>query len=202
MPNVLIAGHSFVRRYHDYLIRKNGLQINYNNCLGLPCENIYIIGKGALKTDEEGLNLVIAKAKQVKPDVVLLEIGTNDLAVTTSDKTKQVTQTLSDLYQICEQLFTLGVKRVILCEVIARRRFRGKTTQAEFDFKQRIFNSALHFLSQINEDILIWRHERSKIRNLKESEISSDNIHITTELGLQLYNFSIRAAIIKGLKTL
>ena len=202
MPNVLIAGHSFVCRYRDYLDRKNGSQNNYNNCLGLPRENIYIVGKGGLKADEEGLNLITTKAKQVKPDIVLLETGTNDLAVSAFDKTTQVTQTLSYLYQICEQLFTLGVKRIIVCEVINRHRLRGKTTQAKFDFKQKIFNSALHFLSQINENILTWRHERSKIRNLKDGEISSDKIHITTELGLQLYNFSIRAAIIKGLKTL
>ena len=202
MSNVLITGHSFIRRYRDYLNYKNGSVNNYNNCLGLPQENIYIAGKGGLKTDKNGLNLIVAKTKQVKPDLVILEIGTNDLAIQGLDTTKQVTQTLNNLFHICDQLFILGVKRVILCEIVDRRRLRGTTTQEEFDWKRNIFNSSLHFLSQINSNIIVWRHERSKLRNLKDGEITSDKIHITTDLGLQLYNFSIRAAVIKGLKSL
>ena len=63
MMNVLIVGHSFVRRYRDFLNRKHGSQYNYNKCLGLPCENVYITGKGGLKADGEGLNLITAQNK-------------------------------------------------------------------------------------------------------------------------------------------
>ena len=202
MPNVLIVGHSFVRRYRQYLNCKNGTQNNYNNCLGLPCENIYIVGRGGLRTDKDGLNLIITKTKQVKPDLVLLELGTNDLATEAKDEIDQVNKTLHYLFYICEQLFVLGVQKIVLCEIIARRRLRGKTTQAEFERKQQHHNSLLQNFNKLTPNIIIWKHERSKLRNLKDTEITSDQIHITTEHGLKLYNFSIRAAIIKGLKAI
>ena len=56
--NILIVGHSFVWHYREYLNRINGPQNNYNKCLGLPHKNIYIVGKGGLKADEDGLNLI------------------------------------------------------------------------------------------------------------------------------------------------
>ena len=202
MPNVLIAGHSFVRRYREYLNHKNGLQNNYNNCLGLPCENIYIVGKGGLRADKDSLNLIITKTKQVEPDIVVLELGTNDLAIEAKDEIDQVNKALQYLFYICEQLFVLGVQKIVLCEIIARRKLRGKTTQAEFDRKQQRHNSLLQNFNTLNPNIIIWKHERSKLRNLKDTEITSDQIHITTDHGFKLYNFSIRAAIIKGLKTI
>ena len=202
MMNVLIVGHSFVRRYRDFLNRKHGLQYNYNRCLGLPCENIYITGKGGLKADSEGLELITAKTKQVNPNIVIIELGTNDLAIEAVDEVDQVSHTLHCLFYICEQLFVLGVQKIILCEIVHRRRLRGNTTQDEFNRKRKNFNSLLHNLPKINPNILIWRHERSKLRNLKYGEITTDQIHVTTDRGLQLYNFSLRAAIVKGLKAL
>ena len=202
MNNILVTGHSFVWRYRDYLNRKFGSQDNYNKSLGLPQENIYIVGKGRLKANKDGIEFITTKAKQVKPSVILIELGTNDLAVKAIDEEKQVNDTLHQLFYLCKQLFDLGVQKIVLCEVVNRRKLRGSTTQAEFDRKQQYFNQLLNNLNKLNLDIIIWKHERSKIRNLKDSEISSDNIHITTDHGLKLYNFSIRAALIKGLKSL
>ena len=200
--NVLIVGHSFVRRYRDYLNHKSGSQNNYNNCVGLPCENIYIAGKGGLKANKDGLNLISAKTKQVNPDIVVIELGTNDLAIEAKDELDQVNTTLHYLFYICKQLFALGVQKIVLCKIIARRRLRGNTTQAEFDRKQQHHNSLLQNFNKLNPNIIIWKHERSKLRNLRDTEITSDQIHITTDHGFKLYNFSIRAAIIKGLKTI
>ena len=202
MNNILVTGHSFVRRYRDYLNQKFGSQGNYNQSLGLPQENISIFGKGGLKANKDGIEFITTKAKQVKPSVILIELGTNDLAVKAIDKEKQVNDTLHQLFYLCKQLFDLGVQKIVLCEIVNRRKLRGNTTQAEFDRKQQYFNQLLNNLNKLNPDIIIWKHERSKIRNLKDGEISSDNIHITTDHGLKLYNFSIRAAVIKGLKSL
>ena len=202
MNNILVTGHSFVWRYQEYLNRKNRSQTNYNYCLGLPQENISIFGKGGLKANKEGIELITTKAKEVKPSVVLIELGTNDIAVRALNENKQVNDTLHQLFYLCKQLFDLGVQKIVLCEVVNRRKLRGSTTQAEFDRKQKNFNQLLHNLNKLNPDIIIWRHERSKLRNLKDGEISSDQIHITTDYGLKLYSFSIRAALIKGLKSL
>ena len=95
---------------------EHGSQYNYNKCLGLPCENIYITGKGGLKADSEGLNLITAKTKQFNPNIVIIELGTNDLVVKAVDEVDQVNHTLHCLFYICEQLFVLGVQKIILCE--------------------------------------------------------------------------------------
>lgn len=198
MPRVLITGHSFVKRYCDYLKTNFEAKTPFNKALGLPFEEVYIFGKGGLKADEVGLNLILAKSNEVKPEVVLIEIGTNDL----SDSDSQVLPTIYHIFFLCTKLFEQGVKKVILCEVIARRKFRGSTTQQQFLTKQKQFNILLNRFPQQHPDIIVWRHQRSKLRNLTKGEISTDNIHITTPKGFKWYNFSIRAAIIKGLKSL
>ena len=106
------------------------------------------------------------------------------------------------LLYICEQLFASGVQKIVLCEIIQRRRLHGSTTQAEFDRKRECHNSLLQNFNKVNPKIIIWKHEQSKLRNLKDTEITSDQIHITTDHGFKLYNFSIHAAIIKGLKAI
>ena len=201
MTNILVTGHSFVRRYREYLNRKFGSQENYNKSLGLPRENISIFGKGGLKANKDGIEFITTKTKQVKPSVILIELGTNDLAVQAIDEKKQVNDTLHQLFYLCKQLFDLGVQKIVLCDIVNHRKLCGNTTEAAFDRKQQYFNQLLNNLNKLNPDIIIWKHERSKIRNLKDGEISSDNIHITTDHGLKLYNFSIRAALIKGLKS-
>ena len=168
----------------------------------MPRENIYIFGKDSLKADAHGLKFITAKTEQVNPDIVVIELGTNDLVVKRIDEEKQVNETLCQLFYLCDQLFKLGVQKVILCEIVDCRKLHGNTTQAEFDRKQQKFNQLLNRFTILNQNITIWRHERSILKNLKEPEITGDKIHITTDNGLKLYNFSIRAAIIKGLKAL
>ena len=101
MSNILVTGHSFVWHYRDYLNRKFGSQNNYNKSLGLPQENIYIVGKGGLKANEEGLNLITTKAKQVNPNIVVIELGSNDLAIQAIDEKEQVNKTLHQLFYLC-----------------------------------------------------------------------------------------------------
>ena len=114
MNNVLVTGHSFVRRYQDYLNQIHGQHTNYNTCLGLPRENIYITGKGGLKADTEDLNLISTKTEQVNPDIVVIELGTNDLAVKAIDEKKMVHKTIHQLFYLCDRLFKLGIQKVIL----------------------------------------------------------------------------------------
>ena len=160
MKNILITGHSFVRRYRDYLNRKFRSQGNYNQSLGLPQENISIFGKGGLKANKDGIEFITTKAKQVKPSIILIELGTNDLAVKAIDEEKQVNDTLHQLFYLCKQLFDLGVQKIVLCKVVNRRKLRGSTTQAEFDRKQQYFNQLLNNLNKLNPDIIIWKHVR------------------------------------------
>jgi hypothetical protein len=69
----------------------------------------------------------------------------------------------------------------------------------DFERKLQAFNVELQREARKDPRIYCYKHERSLIVKLDE-EISTDNIHVTTPAGMRLYNFSIRSAVIKGLR--
>ena len=137
---------------------------------------------------------------------MLLELGTNDSADSAvthfMSPPDQVGHLIIHINIICSQLFCYGVKKVIICEVIEWRRFRGNTTLQEFNIKRDLYNKALQFLSKQNPNIIVWWHQKKIIRDLKEGTISTDNIHIMTNKGFCLYNFSLQSALMKALNKL
>ena len=81
MSNILITGHSFIRRYHDYLNHSQLPQyLALSNCLGLPEEHIFVEGIGGLKADKKGFTYITDHVHDTKPDIVLLGLGTNNIA--------------------------------------------------------------------------------------------------------------------------
>ena len=123
---------------------------------------------------------------------MLLEIGTNDIADSAARHfKKQVDHLIVQIQSICGELFHQGVKKVIVCEVIERCKFCGTTTLHEFNTKRDLYNNALKLISKQNSNIIVWQHQMKIIRDLKEGTISTENIHITTDIGFHLYNFSL-----------
>ena len=207
MSNILITGHSFICQYRDYL---NHLQLpqyhDLSNCLGLPEEHIFVEGIGGLKADNKGITYITNHIRNIKPHIVLLKLGTNDIADSAARHFKspeeQVGHLIVQIQSICGELFCQGVKKVVVCEVIERCKFRGSTTLHKFNTKRDLYNKTLQFLSKQNSNIIVWRHQKKIIRELKEGTISTDNIHITTDIGFCLYNFSLWSALIKALNKL
>ena len=196
MSNILITGHSFIHRYCDYL-NCSQLQkyLDLSNCLGLPEEHIFVEGIGGLKADNKGITYITNHVCNIKPHIVLLELGTNDIADSAARHFKspeeQVGHLIVQIQIICGELFRQGVKKVVVCKVIKRHKFRGTTTLHEFNTKRDLYNKALQVLSKQNPNIIIWWHQKKIIRELTEGTISTDNIHITTDYGFRLYNFSL-----------
>ena len=59
MSNILITGHSFIRRYSDYLnCSQLHKYLDLSNCLGLPEEHIFVEGIGGLKADNQGITYI------------------------------------------------------------------------------------------------------------------------------------------------
>ena len=207
MSNILITGHSFICRYHDYLNHSQLPQYHdLSNCLGLPEEHIFVEGIGGLKADNKGITYITNCIHNIKPHIVLLELGTDDIADSAARHFKspeeQVGHLTVQIQSICGELFCQGVKKVVVCEVIKRCKFRGTTTLHEFNTKRDLYNKALKLLSKQNSNIIVWQHQKKIIRELEEGTISTDNIHITTDSGFHLYNFSVRSALIKALHKL
>ena len=204
MSNILITGHSSIRRYRDYL-NCSQLQkyLDFSNCLGLPEEHIFVEGIGGLKADNKGITYITNCIHNIKPHIVLFELGRNNIAHSAERHFKspeeQVGHLIVKIQSICGELFHQGYKKVVVCEVIERHKFRGTTTLQEFNTKRDLYNKALKLLSKQNSNIIVWWHQKKIIRDLKEGTISTDNIHITTDYGFCLYNFSLCSALIKAL---
>ena len=143
MSNILITGHSFIDQYQDYL---NHLQLpqycDLSNCLGLP-EHIFVEGIGGLKADKKGFTYITNRIHNIKPHIVLLELGTNDIADSAARHFKspeeQVGHLIVQIHSICGELFGQGVKRVVVCKVIERHKFCGTTILHEFNTKRDLY---------------------------------------------------------------
>ena len=186
MSNILITGHSFIRQYCDYLNHSQlHRYLDLSNCLGLPEEHIFVEGIGGLKADNKGITYITNHVCNIKPHIVLLKLGTNDIADSAARHFKspeeQVGHLTVQIQSICGELFRQGVKKVVVCEVIERCKFHGTTTLQEFNTKRNLYNKALKLLSKQNSNIIVWRHQKKIIQDLKEGTISTDNIHITTD---------------------
>ena len=207
MSNIIITGHSFICRYHDYLNHSQlHKYLDLSNCLRLPEEHIFFEGIGGLKADNKDITYITNRVHNIKLHIVLLELGTNNIADSAARHFKspeeQVGHLIVQIQSICGELFYQGVKKVVVCEVIERHKFHGTTTLQECNTKRDLHNKALKLFSKQNSNIIVWRHQKKIIQDLKEETISTDNIHITTDYGFRLYNFSLRSALIKALNKL
>ena len=109
--SVLILGHSFVRRLQKYLVETEG-----DNSLQL-CQfnSIRFCGlSGAVVSD---LWSKLALVREVTPDIVLLEIGSNDLC----DQNVSPRKFVTELQEFVQTLVTsCCVKRVIISQIFYR----------------------------------------------------------------------------------
>ena len=92
-----------------------------------------------------------------------------------------------------------SVKAVILCLVVKRRRQgRRHVIHSDFESLRQQFNLDIRRYASVDGRIKPYKHDRTILVNLS-SQLSTDDIHVTSDRGLQLYNFSLRKAIMLGL---
>ena len=108
-PRVLILGHSFVRRLSSFLSHSN----IYSHNLGLQdVAEIALFGVGGrtiAKVEKFDLGFVRAW----KPDIVILELGTNDL---TKFSPESVGSSLEELVKLLKE--NCSVKVIGVCQII------------------------------------------------------------------------------------
>ena len=104
VTRVLILGHSFIRRLREYIGRNADLDANLHILEGIELKWHGVGGRTVLKTVQFDLAVV----EKFMPDIVILQLGTNDLSHLPA---VNLTRSLHDL--LCGQIYPPHVFRFI-----------------------------------------------------------------------------------------
>ena len=112
-PRVLILGHSFIRRLHDFIESDLGhLDFSFHLSASALISWHGIGGRTIAKTVKYDLHIL----HSFRPDIVIVQIGTSDL---TSCPPLQVGSAKEDFVHLLHDSY--GVKGVCVCQTIRRR---------------------------------------------------------------------------------
>lgn len=189
-PKVLVLGHSFVRRMaHDLKANFDPRASETFNLRGnIPVHLHGIGGRTVKKLIQFDLDVVSALA----PDVVILEIGTNDLSLT---RPEVVGSEIEEFVRLLRQTFK--VKVIGVCEVIPRG---AKFPHASnFNRAVPILNEYLRVVLDELDNVFCWRHKGFAAPAC--DPYLPDGVHVNSGGQYWLYR-SYRGAITRALAML
>ena len=171
---------------------------NFSTFFGLPRCDIFVFGRGGLKCDFVGVQEICDCVRRLRPTLVVLELGTNDIADASVLPDQAIARIVADgISYLHWRLKQLGVECLTWCQVVMRRSVRGPL--AAFEPRRLKLNRLIQNLARRDYSIQCFLHDRRAIVTLHES-ISDDDIHITEYDGFRLYHLSIRRAITQTVK--
>ena len=189
-PVVLILGHSFVKRIcHDLDINAiPGAYANFD-LHGTASVRLHGIGgRTVAKLRKYDLHVV----RSLSPDIVILEIGTNDLSVHGPEVVGSAIDELVELLRV-----NFSVRVVVVCEIISRG---SSNTRAEnFNASAKVLNRYVRAVLEHQTNVFTWQHRGfiNPYRNL----LLPDGVHVNPAGQYCLYR-SYRGAIKKALNML
>ena len=186
-PEVLILGHSFVRRLRDDIF---DLKCDFREDFGLDLHSRFWC-KG-------GLKIPVARSlidnRMVRPAVVVfIQMGGNDFVRGMADAPSVVDSLLS---------FASFVRTAYQAEfVVVGKLFHRNRSQflprpadvKEYNGKVRLANSLLNLKAQ-SCGVVFWRHRGIEVS--WESLLASDGTHLNLEKGQPMFYRSVRGALI------
>ena len=185
VPTVLILGHSFVRRMCDDLSSRFHPRTDQN--FNLSDATVCFHGVGG-RTVHKLRTYVV---RRLKPAVIILEIGTNDLANLSPEVVG------SEIEEIVSLLLeTYSVRAIGVCHVIPR----GNSFAGCDRFLQSI-SSLKQYLSVVldSPQVFCWTH--SSFSSPSKPFYLADGVHLNA-VGQYLLYRSYRGAILKALAML
>ena len=191
-PKAVILGHSFVRRLRDDLRKNFDVRASASFALDSSLE-VFLLGTGGL-TVERLVPQHLGKLKSILPDIVILEIGTNDLGQ--SCRPEVVGSSIDDLVLFLRE--ELKVKVVGVCLVIPRKLRKTKLPDLQFKVAMDILNQYLRVVLEGYSFAFVWEHRQ--LGSAKDV-ISMDGVHVNVKGQYLLYR-SYRGALLKALNML
>ena len=189
-PDVLVLGHSFVRRLKCDLI--NGFHPKAHVNYDLASVNITIVGTGGRTVPKlmQYDSVHIMKGY----DIVILEIGTNDLGY---DRPETVGDNIVQLVHLLHQN---GVKVVGVCQVVNRCVLHTQLPDRDFNQEAAKLRQYLSVVLEGAENVFVWKHRDLDTKKQKQF-LLLDGVHLNRQGQYLLYR-SHRGAILKAVSLL
>ena len=168
------------------------MQINGLSNLTLPEEHFTVHMSGLSGARQPDLLELFVDCLHT-PDLVILDIGTNDLVDVSH--VSEATKLADNVYHTAQALLAKGVSRVIILEVLPRStKGRYGATQA-FTTHARSYNRHIQALVQRHREqvpVFFWYHAGM---SYKAEQFLSDGVHLNKD-GIYKYIKSIKRAVI------
>ena len=186
-PKILVWGHSFVRRLREDLAVTFDERASQDfNLQGTAKVRLHGVGgRTVSKLRQHDLSVVSSFA----PDIVILEIGTNDLAV---DRPEVVGSAIEELVRFLRE--NMSIRVVGVCEVIPRGECYPQA--ANFNESVTVLNQYLRVVLPTVSNVFCWQH--IGFRSPSRSPYLPDGVHVNSFGQHQLYR-SYRGAMLKAL---
>lgn len=189
-PKVLILGHSFVRRFAAFIAQSVDKRVKNNLDLSESAQ-IALQGVGGRTVDK--INVFdLQRVRKVQPDIVILEIGSNDLCPRDA-KPEIVGSKIETLVQHLHAHF--NVRFIVVCRTVARA--ACPRDNPSYNDRVALLNQYLDVVLEAIPFAEFWRHKGLRKPNV--SVLSKDGVHLNNRGQYALYR-SYRGAILYALK--
>lgn len=200
---IMVMGHSFIDRLNKYIVRRKG---GFNN-LNLEFTNavVHIHGVGG-RTVQKCRYLDLAVVAQIKPDIIYLELGTNELCRVNNTPEKVAVE----LHDLANDLLGLGVSQIVAGQVIQRAGRAIPRAVPDINHRIKTFNEMCGALFDRSvspgctfwSHMGLWRSTKKAEDGQKETTLANtrlgDGVHLSDQGTHRLYK-SIRGAVIQAI---
>ena len=185
---VMILGHSFVKRFDESCFVSN---------LGIGNVVLNVHGVGG-RTVEKVRRYDMEDVRRFSPQIIVLEIGSNDLC----DPNVDVDVFVSSVVEFCDFLLSsvASVKFICVCEVIRRKWTSGVPLQL-YNTNVAAYNIKLKEVMGSKPTIKVWRHRGFQNEINLDRHLLGDGVHPNADGLFNLY-LSYRGAVLFALKQL
>ena len=190
-PSAIVMGHSFVVSLRDHLRRGGHVLSPAATAKVLRVDSqvsaVSLAGERGASACS-GFQPPVILLKRINPEIVILNIGSNDLAAGVT-----ATRVATTVIGIAHQLVSdHGVKLVAICSVLPRSGNLQITDQA-FTAAMKTCNTIMYQMCKEFDHLVYWSHNGFWAKSI--DIWSRDNIHPNSHWGRKAYKKSIRQCL-------